>query len=222
LFEYLQIFWIAFVLGLSGAMSPGPLLAYTVHSAARRGWTVGALVVVGHGIVESTLVALIFVGAATFLTNPATLRIVGGVGAILLALMGAMMLLDAKKLSFSRIREGTGHVSRIDHPILGGVAMTAVNPMFPLWWAALGVSMVTTYGTNVTNLAVFYAGHITSDLLWYVTVSTIVGQGRSFISDRVYRFFIAGCALFLVCFAVKFGYAALTGASAAIAPPQLS
>lgn len=222
MFEYLQIFWIAFVLGLSGAMTPGPMLAYTIHSAVRRGWTVGALVVIGHGIVESTLVVLIFVGAAAFLTDPTALRVVGGIGAALLALMGAMMLLGVRKLSFSDIRAGKAPVSKIDHPVLGGVAMTAVNPTFPLWWAALGVSMVTTYGTSVTNLAVFYAGHITSDLAWYGAVSTVVGQGRSFISDRAYRLFIAACALFLIFFALKFGYAAVTGAQTQMAPPRLS
>ena len=185
-------------------MTPGPLLAFTVNSAAKRGSSVGFLIVLGHAIIESTLVITIFVGAATFLTDKTLLRVIGGVGAAVLAAMGVMMLRGLKNLSFSAILSGTSTPSKVEHPLLGGIPLTAVNPTFPVWWAGLGLGLVTTYGTSVANVAVFYAGHITADLVWYLFISLAVGHGRRFISDRTYRLFIGACALFLVWLALTF------------------
>jgi threonine/homoserine/homoserine lactone efflux protein len=212
--SFAGIFTAAFVMGLTGAMSPGPLLAFTITSAAKRGPYVGLLIVLGHGILESTLVVLIFVGAATFLKNPAVLRAVGGAGAVVLATMGVMMLRDLPKMSLaaavSGARAAAGTLG-IENPVLGGVVLTALNPTFPVWWAGMGVAMVAKYGTTVENVCVFYAGHITSDLAWYLAVSLVIGHGRQFISDRVYRIFIGICAAALVAFAVLFAHAAITG-----------
>jgi len=212
--SFAGIFAAAFVLGLSGAMTPGPLLAFTISSAAKRGPYVGFLIVLGHGILESTLVVLIFLGVATFLKSPLVLRIVGGAGAVVLATMGVMMLRDLPKMSLAAAVSGArggGGTLGIENPVLGGLALTALNPTFPVWWAGMGVAMVAKYGTTVENICVFYAGHITSDFVWYLAVSLVIGHGRQFISDRVYRIFIGICAAALVAFAVLFAHAAITG-----------
>ena len=47
----------------------------------------------------------------------------------------------------------------------------------------------------------FFSGHLLADLAWYALISTAVGKGSSFFSDRVYRGVIAACAGFLVVFA---------------------
>ena len=45
-------------------------------------------------------------------------------------------------------------------------------------------------------------GHILADLTWYTIISTAVGKGRSFFSDKIYRRIIGCCAGFLVLFSV--------------------
>jgi len=211
LYTFAQIFAIAFISGISGAIMPGPLLAFTVNSAARRGPKVGVLVVIGHAVVESTLVVLIFVGAAAFLTNVTVLKVLGGAGAAVLAFMAAMMFRDAARVSLSAILSQSAPPSKIEHPVLGGILLTALNPTFAPWWAGLGFAMITKYGTTVPNLVFFYAGHITSDLLWYCTVSSVVGRGREIISDRMYRAFICACALFMLALAAMFAWSAVEG-----------
>jgi threonine/homoserine/homoserine lactone efflux protein len=218
---FIGIFIAAFITGLSGALQPGPLLAFTIGNAAKRGPYVGALIALGHGILESTLVILIFIGADAFLRNSDTLlRCVSGIGAAVLAAMGVMMLRGLPKMSLSAIITGSSEAtSRIENPVLGGIVVTAVNPTVPIWWLGAGTALIRYYAPNVQSLAFFYAGHLTSDIAWYLMISLIIGYGRNVISDRVYRAFVAICAVALIGLAAFFAYGAVTGHGHTQAPP---
>ena len=48
-----------------------------------------------------------------------------------------------------------------------------------------------------------------ADLVWYSLIAAVVAGGRHFLTDRLYRGLIAGCAIFLVVFAGYFAYAGL-------------
>ncbi len=61
---------------------------------------------------------------------------------------------------------------------------------------------------RVHRVALFYLGHIAADFAWYTLVSGTVAQGRRFLSDGLYRGFLAGCGVFLVGFG---GYFAVQG-----------
>ncbi|MDP2718929.1 MAG: LysE family transporter [Dehalococcoidia bacterium] len=56
------IFTTSFVIALSGAMMPGPLLAVTISEVARRGFWAGPLLVLGHAILELSIVAALAFG----------------------------------------------------------------------------------------------------------------------------------------------------------------
>ncbi len=210
--HFLQIFVFAFVTGLSGAVIPGPLLAFNIHLAAKRGAVAGFLVIIGHGLIEVTIVVAIFAGAREFLKDQLTLRIIALVGSVALALMGIMMLSQARGLSLSAVLASKAAPSRVENPILGGFLLSALNPTFPLWWASVGLALITSFPATLPNITVFYAGHISSDFAWYGLVSCVIAFGRRFISDRVYRGFIIACAVALIGFAVYFGYNGVTGA----------
>jgi threonine/homoserine/homoserine lactone efflux protein len=78
----------SFVVALSGALMPGPLLTITVGEAARRGFWAGPLIILGHGMLELTLVILLLVGLGSILNTPLILGTVGLVGGGVLAWMG--------------------------------------------------------------------------------------------------------------------------------------
>jgi threonine/homoserine/homoserine lactone efflux protein len=192
----------SFIVALSGALMPGPLLTVTVGEAARRGFWAGPLIIVGHALLELALVVLLLVGLGAFLNRPLILGSVGVVGAALLGWMGVMLLKASRhsNLEFDpRANAGL-------HPVWAGILMSAANPYWLLWWLTIGLGYVmfsSKYG--LLGVALFFGGHILADFAWYSLVAGAVAQGRRFLTDGLYRGFLAGCGLFLFAFGGYFG-----------------
>ena len=53
MYEMIGMLAMAFVIGLTGALAPGPTLVATVNSSLRYGWKAGPKVAAGHALVES-------------------------------------------------------------------------------------------------------------------------------------------------------------------------
>ncbi len=193
----------SFMVALSGALMPGPLLTVTVGEAARRGFWAGPLIIVGHALLELALVALLLAGVGVWLHRPAVLGSVGVLGAGMLGWMGMGLLKASRhsRLEFDRQDESGLH------PVLAGVLMSAANPYWLIWWLTIGLGYVMfsmQYG--LAGVGLFFLGHILADFAWYTLVSGAVAQGRRFISDKLYRGFLAGCAVFLFAFGGYFGF----------------
>jgi len=195
----------SFIVALSGAMMPGPLLTLTVGEAARRGFWAGPLIILGHALLELALVVLLLAGVGVWLHRPLVLGLVGVVGAAMLGWMG-LGLLQASR--HSRLEFDDQEASGL-HPVVAGVIMSAANPYWLIWWLTIGLGYVMfsmKYGW--LGVGLFFIGHILADFAWYTLVSGAVAQGRRFISDRFYRGFLAGCGVFLFGFG---GYFAVQG-----------
>jgi threonine/homoserine/homoserine lactone efflux protein len=201
----LTIFFSSFVIALSGALMPGPLLTVTISESPRRGTATGPLLVAGHGILEFVLVIGIFLGLAPFLKSPAVFTVIAFAGSAILLYMAAGMFRALPKLSLAPSAQ-----SAPSHPlILTGILMSLANPYWTVWWITIGLGYILQsrqYG--ISGVAFFYAGHILADFLWYTAVSTAVAKGGHLLSDRHYRVLIAVCAAFLVFFAFYFLYSA--------------
>jgi threonine/homoserine/homoserine lactone efflux protein len=48
----IKLLAIGFLIGLTGAVVPGPMLFATIEASLRRGWIAGPLIVLGHAAVE--------------------------------------------------------------------------------------------------------------------------------------------------------------------------
>jgi threonine/homoserine/homoserine lactone efflux protein len=195
----------SFLVALSGALMPGPLLTVTVGEAARRGFWAGPLIMVGHALLELALVLVLLIGLGAWLNKPLILGVVGVLGAGMLGWMGFMTLKASRRgrLDFEA-QDNSGL-----NPVLSGVLMSAANPYWLLWWLTIGLGYVmfsVKYG--MAGVALFYLGHIAADFAWYSLVSGAVAGGRRFLSDGLYRGFLAGCGVFLVGFG---GYFAVQG-----------
>ena len=200
------IFIGSFVVGLSGAMMPGPMFVVVVGQTPRRGFWTGPLVVLGHGVLESLLVAVVILGMAEFFSSSVVLSKIAVIGAVVLLYMGVDMLRSAGGLS---LITGTDSSSgaREFHPVLAGVLTSLSNPYWTLWWATIGLGyMVIARENGAAGLSAFLTGHIMADLVWYSVVSSLVAGGKRWLTDSIYRGMIRVCAVVLLFFALYFGW----------------
>ncbi|MEW6425029.1 MAG: LysE family transporter [Bacillota bacterium] len=209
------IFTTAFLVGLSGAMMPGPLLTVTIGESTRRGIVAGPLIVLGHGILEGVLVLALALGLATFLAASAVAKGIAVVGGLFLLYLGWGMFKDARagkvELAFSTGSSSGGACActnqknnpakqpRGMHPVLAGIFISLSNPYWSLWWATVGLSYITfSLKQGSLGLASFFTGHILSDLVWYSLVSGMIAGGRRFLKPVLYQGILAVCGLFLL------------------------
>jgi threonine/homoserine/homoserine lactone efflux protein len=206
LFPYVALAGSAFVIGLSGAVMPGPVLAATIPLALSRGFLAGPLIVAGHALVEILLVLVVVSSLGGFLRreNSPALRWISLVGGIMLLLMGGLMLRDVSHLSLKLTSEPTTQVSF--PPVPAGMICSLTNPYFILWWATIGLGLLTQSLRSLggTGLAVFYSGHLLSDLVWYSFVSGAIAFGKDHLNDALYRGLVVLCAAALLFFGIRF------------------
>ena len=199
----LTIFASSFVIALSGAMMPGPLLTATIGESSRRGFMAGPLMIIGHGILELALVIALLLGLAPFLNQDRVFAgiALSGAGILIWMAVGMFRSLPSLSLSFEASQQQRGHL------VLSGVLMSIANPYWTIWWATIGLGYILhCMRFGAWGIFFFFAGHILADLAWYALISGAVSKGRRFLNDRLYRGVIGVCAGFLVVFAGYFVY----------------
>jgi len=202
----ITIFFSSFLIALSGALMPGPLLTVTLSESSRRGASAGPLMIVGHGILELAMVALLLSGLAPVLMRDDVFVGVSIAGGCILMWMGISMMRELPNMKL----EIENHGERKRNLVTTGIVLSLANPYWVIWWASIGLGyIVYSAKFGAAGIISFFLGHIAADLLWYSCVSYGVVRGRHFLTDTGYRRLIGGCALFLVAFAAYFFYSGL-------------
>ena len=162
------------------------------------------------------MVILITFGLASILGAPLPQAIIAILGGLLLLYMALSMFADVfkGKMVLPAKEEGASAIAPLR--LMGlGVATSLSNPFWYAWWmTAAAVFLLQAKAAGWIIVAGFFFGHISADFLWNLTLSTIVGSGRKFITDRVYGGLISICAAYLFYLAVTFlmaGYNGLVG-----------
>jgi len=198
------LFATSFIVALSGALMPGPLLTATISESARCGPSAGPFLMIGHGILEIILIVLLFLGLAPILTDKKIISMVSLVGCAILLWFAYGMVRSLPSLSFDvtaarKQRAGRGRL------IASGVLVSLSNPYWTIWWATIGLAYILqARSSGYIGVTVFFAGHILADFVWYAFVSFTVGKSRRLFSPKIYRSIVGVCAGFLVTLAVVF------------------
>ncbi len=197
---------IAFVIGLTGALAPGPTLVATVNSSLKNGWLSGPKVSLGHASVEMLIFLLILMGlsgAAESYRVPISL-----IGGSALIVFGALTFRGASSATMA-----TADSEISSNPYIAGALTSAANPYFWIWWLSVGSALLLDGLRGGVLLAVaFMIGHWSADFGWYTLVSTSIDKGRSILSERGYRYVLSACGIFLILFGLYY----LSGAFNAI------
>jgi len=206
----LGFFISAIAISLSGVMAPGPITAATLATGARHRHA-GALVALGHAVVEIPLILLLAVGVANFVESSSWRTGIGIAGGTVLVLMGLQLL-----RSQGRRNNSEAPVQR--RPLVIGIVLTAANPYFLVWWATVGLALATqamSFGAAV--LILFAVVHWLCDLGWLEALSVVGHKGSEVFGSRAQFAMSAVCGVVLLGFGAKFLYDAGIGMVAPVA-----
>ena len=194
MYDIIQMVFLGFVIGLTGALAPGPTLVATINASVAGDWTAGLKVSLGHVIVELFLVILILLGLAT-VALPYT-SVIAGIGGIALIAFGMLTIAGSRKATMK-----TPSSQTIDNPYMAGLVTSAANPYFWIWWLSIGSAMVIAgLQGGLVLVGALMIGHWSADTVWLTLVSTGVSKGRTIVSDNTYRKINALCGIFLILF----------------------
>ena len=206
---------IGFLTGLSGALIPGPMLAYVVSDTLKKGALSGPLTVLGHISVEILLIAAFVLGlglTSYFLQFKSLIYVMGGIALIVMSLLVIKGANGAK--SWSK-REETDMYQEVrlrgakytyNSSIFGGVLFTAFNPSFIPWWVTIGYPLVLQgfEWLALTGIVLVTVGHFLSDFAWYSFVSYSFSRGKNFFVGKRYEIIMLVITFFVIVLGVFF------------------
>jgi threonine/homoserine/homoserine lactone efflux protein len=223
--NFLSDFWLifsfSFLVALTGAMSPGPLLTYTIIKSAKtnsRGYLMGLWIITGHAILEMGIIILLLLGFSFVLKNIVVVRIIGATGGLILIFFGVSIIRDIFNgnisTNFLNSRDepdkdlGLIDNKGIENPVVGGIMVSMSNPYWWVWWATIGFAFMIQFNISFkkwSKLLAFFLGHEAGDLIWYLLVSTLAFFGSRHMNRKAYYGILMCCALFMVLFGIYLG-----------------
>ena len=185
----------------SGVLSPGPLFFANMLYGTKDGARAGLKVAYGHTVVELPLVILLAAGlfsasaAVREYTN--VIGIVGGIGILGFA---SMQIVSVLRKNAGRPVDGKRR------PLIAGIALTALNPFFLVWWFTVGLKLVSdsaAFGLG-GGIALLFGLHIWMDYAWLAATAYLASKGSSVIKSKYYPLLLLGLAAVLVYYGVYF------------------
>jgi len=193
--NYISLGIIGFIVGLSGAMLPGPMLVYTISEVLRGKKTSALFIVLGHIFIESVMIVLLLAGLKQIVGSKTVHNVLSVLGAGVLILMGLHIIFRAKQMKLSIDRK----INFSSGLILGGIFFTAFNPTFPTWWVSVGASLLfRALSVGLLGVVILVLGHWLADLAWFSLVGFVVSRGKLWLDEGRYQLMLRILAVILI------------------------
>jgi len=184
-------------------MAPGPITFATIGKGSKNPHA-GALISLGHGIVEFPLIFLIFIGFDSLIDTPYVRESIGITGGAFLLWMGVDIL---RGLKIAEIKDKMEKRT----PIAAGAFLSLGNPYFIIWWATVGAALIMRSASfGFLWFAVFAVIHWLCDFLWLYFLSIISYKGGVFFGKKFQKGIFLICGIFLFFLGGKFIFNALS------------
>ncbi|MGI5286767.1 LysE family transporter [Nonomuraea polychroma] len=195
-----EIFVLALWIGLLFNAAPGAVFSESLRRGVRGGFRPAFAVQVGSLAGDAVWALLGLAGVGALFAVPALRVPLTVAGCLLLGWLGVTALRDA---AFPRAETASGDRSR-QGALAVGAAMSLGNPWNVVYWsgAAGAVSAVLGQDADLTGLAVFFTGFMTSSLAWCFISAGLIALLRRALPPLAVRLLEAGCGLSLIVFAV--------------------
>jgi threonine/homoserine/homoserine lactone efflux protein len=219
-FSLISIFAFSFLVALTGAMAPGPLLTYTIIKSVktnRRGYLMGAWIILGHAVIEMGIILLLLSGFSFIFHNVIFMRAVGVIGGFILLCFGTSIVINVCRnkipteflsVSENKTEEAPQSIQGFDNPVLGGALVSMSNPYWWIWWATIGFAFMVQFDISFYNwpkLIAFFIGHEAGDLIWYLLISGFAFFGVRFLNKKIYYAILITCGIFMIIFGIYLG-----------------
>lgn len=186
----------AVLISLSGVMAPGPITAVTVGKGSESPHA-GAMVAIGHGVVEFPLMVLILYGFGYLLGQFYVKALAALVGGLFLFMMAVGMFRSLKEAEVSSSKYTRS-------PLIAGIILSLGNPYFLLWWATVGATLILrSVSFGVAGFLVFALFHWLCDFFWCYLLSALSFRGGQFCGRRFQQVLFAVCGVLLLFFSGK-------------------
>jgi threonine/homoserine/homoserine lactone efflux protein len=218
-----MIFSFSFLVALTGAMAPGPLLTYTIIKSVttrKRGYLVGLWVIIGHAVIEMVIILFLLLGFSFVLKNILIVRSIGVIGGIILIYFGGSIIRNVyqKKIPtdfLKSVENPDNPITKkreysLENPVIGGMMISIANPYWWIWWATIGFAFMLQFEISFEkwpNLLAFFLGHEAGDLAWYLLVSILSFFGLRRLNKKAYYGFLVVCSVFMIFFGIYLGVA---------------
>lgn len=184
-------------ISLTGVMLPGPLTAATIA----KGYgdkNAGALIAVGHAVIEIPLIAAIYLGLGHLIGSPQVVKVIYVVGGLMLFYLGFRV--------FRTAGDAAGEIGGLPaSSLVTGIVFTGANPGFYIWWVTIGmVLIVGAIKFGLIGIVLFTVVHWLCDLAWYEVLSAGTFRSRKWWTQKVRKIVFSGCAFVLIGFGVWF------------------
>ncbi|MFW9773546.1 MAG: LysE family transporter [Candidatus Thorarchaeota archaeon] len=201
----IEIFLLSFGVGLSGALSPGPVLTFTISNSikGKKGYLAGLYIVTGHLVLELVLLIFLLLGAFLLFQNTIFLIILGYVGGSCLIVFGFFTMRDVyrkqSEKAFNMVDQDATSIK--SSSFIGGIFYSITNPYWVLWWVTAGLELM--YQLNVSlirpfRFLLFFFGHELADFVWYVPISIFIYQGGKVLNQKFYKYLLILCGVFMI------------------------
>ncbi|MFW9822224.1 MAG: LysE family transporter [Candidatus Thorarchaeota archaeon] len=205
----IDILLFSFLVALTGALTPGPLLSFTIYKSLKqkKGYLAGIYIILGHATIELILILILLAGASLFFQNIIFLTIVGIVGGIFLVIFGGLVVRDTIKAdpSVDFNIEDNNIKGFKGNSFIGGMIVSLSNPYWTFWWAVIGLGFLINFNISFATplgLLLFFIGHELGDIVWYLPISTFVYLGGKSLNPKIYKYVLIVCAGFMIVFGI--------------------
>lgn len=191
------------IISLTGVMLPGPMTAATIAKGYRNK-NAGALIALGHGVIELPLIAAMYLGIGHFLELPVVVNGIYIVGGVALFYLGFRMFRTAGDAP-----EEVGGLPASS--VVTGILVTGTNPAFYVWWITLGAALIAGAARfGVIGVVLLAVVHWPCDLVWSEFLSMGTFKSRKWWTEKVQRIVFSVCALVLLGFGAWFVFSGLS------------
>lgn len=175
-----------FVAGLTLSLMFGPAFFTLIQTSLERGFRPAFRLAFGIFLSDSLLVAISFLGASRLFSDPATSKIIGVVGGIILVLIGIYTF--RKKVQLQKVMENHGEEIRMPlhwKYFFKGFFTNMANPATWIFWFVSVGTISAKYTTEAGEVV-----HFRVILFFLMTLGTVFAMDtlKSFVAHRIKKF----------------------------------